>query len=233
MEFLLWSMLNIAGLTTLFCGMDSIFTKFGFEGVYYLLHSIHNGAIVYYTWPDVALALTDFSKAGSIDPNYPALELVFALHIYHIVYYWRKFRFDDWLHHVLMVGIALPIGGLLRSGALLGYSLFFTTGLPGGLDYGMLFLVRNGLMARETEKKANAWLSTWIRSPGCSSHAALTLAFLSMSGMVQWSPFWCGAILTAALNYWNGQYFAAQVIYNAGQLHLWEKPTPRPVLHAL
>jgi rod shape-determining protein MreD len=40
-------------------------------------------------------------------------------------------------------------------------------------------------------------------------------------------------ILTAALNYWNGQYFAAQVIYNAGQLHLWEKPTPRPVLHAL
>lgn len=232
MEFL-WSLLNIAGITSLFCLMDSALTKLQFEGVYYFLHYLHNGAIVYYTWSDVALALTDFSKAGQIDPNYAALELVFALHIYHILYYWRKFRFDDWLHHVLMVGIALPIGGLLPSGALLGYSLFFTTGLPGGIDYGMLFMVRNGWMARETEKRINAWLATWIRSPGCASHAALVLAFLSMSGAPMWSMLWCGAILTAALNYWNGQYFAAQVLYNAGQLHLWEKQTPRPVLHSL
>ena len=44
-------------------------------------------------------------------------------------------------HHILMIGIALPIGWFVDSKSLLGYSLFFTTGLPGGIDYFLLFLV--------------------------------------------------------------------------------------------
>jgi hypothetical protein len=199
-----------------FCGIDSALTKLGLEGIYYAVHSIHNAGIVYLTAHEVYQTLTDFGSVATAPTNYFAAELVFALHLYHCIYYWRKFRFDDWLHHILMIGVALPIGIAVPSGTLLGFSLFFTTGLPGGIDYFLLFLTRNLWIHRLTEKRVNAWLATWIRAPGCVAQAALTLALISMQNTATHNPYVCLAYLTAALNYWNGMYFAAQVLYDAG-----------------
>jgi hypothetical protein len=199
-----------------FCGIDSALSKLGLEGVYYAVHTIHNAGIVYLTAPEVYQTLTDFGSVATAPTNYFAAELVFALHLYHCLYYWRKFRFDDWLHHILMIGVALPIGIAVPSGTLLGFSLFFTTGLPGGIDYFLLFLTRNLWINRLTEKRVNAWLATWIRAPGCVAQAALTLAFLSMQNVVTASTYAWLAYLTAGLNYWNGMYFASQVLYDAG-----------------
>jgi hypothetical protein len=211
--------LNILLWFSGFCLVDRTLTATGLQGVYYFLHAIHNGLVVYATWPDVFQTLTDFGTIGDVEPNYDALELVFALHFYHIAMYYKKFRFDDWLHHALMIGIALPIGGVLPSGTLMGYSLFFTTGLPGGIDYFLLFLTRNGWLRRETEKRVNSWLAVWIRAPGCSSHAALTTVFLSMQKQVGGDAYpWYYSVLglvTAVLNYWNGQYFMDQVVRDA------------------
>jgi hypothetical protein len=202
-----------------FCICDRALTALRLEGVYYFLHSVHNGLVVYATAPDVYKTLTEFHRVGQISTNWFALELVFALHFYHIALYFKKFRFDDWLHHVLMIGIALPIGGFLPSGTLLGYSLFFTTGLPGGIDYFLLFLTRNGWLRRESEKRVNSWLATWVRSPGCASQAALTVAFVHMqksfAGDVYPAHYYGLGLLTAALNYWNGQYFMDQVVRDA------------------
>ena len=211
--------LNIFLYFALFCGLDHAFTFFGVEGVYYAVHSIHNAAVVYVTGEEVWKTATDFGNALLSPNNYTALELVFALHFYHVAYYWRKFRFDDWLHHILMIGIALPIGGFVPAGTLLGFSLFFTTGLPGGIDYAVLFAQRNGWVGRETQKRLNTFLNVWIRSPGCVANAAYTLAFLSLTQ----SPirlYWIAGLITAFLNYWNGQYFMRQVVYDAGKLGL-------------
>ncbi len=199
-----------------FCGIDSALTKLGLEGIYYAVHSIHNAGIVYLTAHEVYQTLTDFGSVATAPTNYFAAELVFALHLYHCLYYWRKFRFDDWLHHILMIGVALPIGIAVPSGTLLGFSLFFTTGLPGGIDYFLLFLTRNLWINRLTEKRVNAWLATWIRAPGCVAQAALTLALLSTQNTASAPTYAWLAYLTAALNYWNGMYFAAQVLYDAG-----------------
>ena len=212
--------LMISAYCGAFCVADRLLTITGLQGVYYLLHSFHNGVIVYLTAADVWGTLTDFQHVGDAPNNMEALRWVFALHFYHILLYWRKFRFDDWLHHALMIGVALPLGGLLPAGRLLGYSLFFTTGLPGGLDYLLLFLVRNNVIGKEIEKWANGWLNVWVRSPGCASHAGLTVAFLSMHPD-QNSLAWFGAFLTALLNYWNGQYFMFQVVYDAGERHIY------------
>jgi len=54
------------------------------------------------------------------------------------------------LHHILMILVALPISFLAKTGSLLGHSLFYTTGLPGGIDYLMLVLVRNGIINKLT-----------------------------------------------------------------------------------
>jgi hypothetical protein len=113
-----------------------------------------------------------------------------------------------------MIGIALPIGCYYHGGALLGYSLFFTTGLPGGIGYFMLFLCKNGIFSRENEKRINTFTQVWIRSPGCVSHAAFTMAYLSV---IPYNFYMYYSILIVAfLNYWNGQYFMSQVVYDAG-----------------
>lgn len=207
--------------TGLFCAADNFITKKGFLNPYYAVHALHNTAIVASTLPEVWYSFTDFSNIQLYSPNYFALTLVFALHFYHILYYWRKFRFDDWLHHVLMIGIALPIGGLVPSGPLLGFSLFCTTGLPGGIDYMLLFLTRNGYIARDVEKRVNTFLNVWVRSPGCVAVATLIFVHVSMQ-KAQYEPFYFyAAIVTAILNYWNGQYFMSQIVYDAGHRNIY------------
>lgn len=199
-----------------FCALDYFLTYLNVQGVYYGLHAIHNAAIVYLTATDVWTSLTQFDSIAATPVNFDAIQLVFALHLYHIAMYYEKFRVDDWLHHGLMIGVALPMGSLLPSGSLLGYSLFFTTGLPGGIDYTILFLQRNGYISKNLQKRVNTYINVWLRSPGCVSMATLTLAHIS----VQKDPsltYVIGSYVEALLNYWNGQYFMEQVVYNAGE----------------
>jgi hypothetical protein len=211
---MLSQLINISILISTFSITDLILSRYTqLEGIYYLLHSIHNAGIVYLTGSEVVNSLTNFNYILNGTKNLIALQLVVALHMYHIMLYFRKLRFDDWLHHILMIGVALPIGGYVDSKSLLGYSLFFTTGLPGGIDYFLLFLTRNNLFNRNREKEINAWLNTWIRSPGCISHATLTV-LLTSTNFESLSFTWFCGILVAALTYWNGQYFMRQVVEN-------------------
>lgn len=211
----MWAELtHISILCTSFCLLDKALTDYTrLDGIYYLIHSLHNAAIVYLTGGEVIHSLTDFGYVLDSPKNIIALELVFALHFYHVIRYWQKLRYDDWLHHILMIGIGLPIGWATDSNSLLGYSLFFMTGLPGGIDYVLLFLVRNGWLQKETEKNINAWLNTWIRSPGCISHVTLTILLASTRDTL-YSMSWFGCMLVAVLTYWNGQYFMRQVVEN-------------------
>ena len=210
------------GSLPLFCLLDVLLTRVGVQGAYYAIHAFHNACIVYLTTGEVVKTLLDFNSIQTQPVNYTALELVFALHLYHILLYRSKFRFDDWLHHILMIGVALPIGGLVPSGSLLGYSLFFTTGLPGGIDYGMLCLVRNKLVGKDTQKRINSQLAIWIRSPGCVSLATLALAHISVHPEAS-IMFVLGSYVVAFLNYWNGQYFMGQVVYDAGKNQVFEE----------
>ena len=214
---------NISIIFSSFCLIDAALSRYTpLDGIYYLLHSVHNGAIVYLTGQEVFKTLTDFNYVLSSSKNVLALEFVFALHLYHLAMYWRKFRMDDWLHHILMIGIALPIGWIADSKGLLGYSLFFTTGLPGGIDYALLFLTRNNLLKRDTEKAINAWMNTWIRSPGCISHVTLTLMLISVE-TTMFSQMWWYGIICGALTFWNGQYFMRQVVENNVLFLKWKK----------
>lgn len=209
--------INVFFLTCTFTILDRSIAYYRWEAPYYLLHSIHNAGIVYLTTPDVYNTIFYYGKLWEIKDsiNIFAAQLVFALHIYHILVYWRKFRYDDWLHHILMIGIALPIGVCVDAGPLLGFSLFFTTGLPGCIDYFLLFLTRNRRLDRDSEKVINAFLNTWIRAPGTCSHAILTFIFINnYYSIFSWN--WCIGFITAILNYWNGQYFMAQIVYDAG-----------------
>ena len=194
-----------------FYGLDALLTAARLEGIYYIVHAIHNACIIALTAPEVVTTLTAFSTISSYSTNMAAVDICAALHFYHIARYWRKFRFDDWLHHVLMIGVAIPIGVIYDSRTFMGFSLFFTTGLPGFIDYICLALVRNGRLARNTEKAINNYINVWIRSPGCVALATLLTTFVfEMTGVTVWEKV--VQLIPAILTYWNGQYFAAQVI---------------------
>lgn len=203
------ALLSIAAATTLFWTLDAALTWFRLEKPYYAVHTLHNAAIVVLASPDLYTTVTDFHRLDSYPVTWPAVYLCFGLHFYHILKYWRTLHFDDWLHHALMIGVALPIGCTIPAGSLMGFNLFFTTGLPGGISYGLLFASRNGWITKATEKGVSAPIHLWIRSPGCTALAALTLAHILSASSV-WPQV--GGSVIAALTYWNGQYFMEQVV---------------------
>ena len=89
----MWSsILNIILLIGKFSLTDRLLTNLtNFEGIYYLIHSYHNGVIVYLTGNEVYNSLTDFNYIKNSEKNIVALEYVFALHLYHVLIYWKKF----------------------------------------------------------------------------------------------------------------------------------------------
>jgi len=116
-----------------------------------------------------------------------------------------------------MIGVALPVGCYVQANTFMGFSLFFTTGLPGGIDYFLLFLVRNGYLNKYAEKDINVFLNVWIRSPGTAAMAALSMAsFLSAPST---DPLITTlSVIPPLLNYWNGQYFMQQVVEDHARL---------------
>jgi hypothetical protein len=210
---LLIPVVKITALMASFAALDRAMVSLRLQRPYYAVHVIHNVAVVVLTWPDLVSSLTRFHEIQSLPLNWDAIYLVYALHFYHTALYWRSFRFDDWLHHILMIGVALPLGCLVRAGPLMGFSLFFTTGLPGGVGYAALWLERNGCLSRLREKQVSQVMNVWIRAPGCVAQAALTLA-MTLSSSVSPLLWWIG-IVEAALNAWNGLYFMEQVVVAA------------------
>jgi len=202
-----------------YCKLDR-YLNYYFNNNYYLLHFISNMIISYYSINDVIITYTDLDHALNIDINYFPTIITYSLHSYHIIIYYNKLVYDDWLHHILMCGIALPIGNCINAGTMLNHSLFFLTGLPGGINYLCLFLNRNGYMLRLTQKKINYLLNLWVRAPGCISHTAITiiLAYNYQKVMFEFVLIICTALLT----FWNGMYFMDKVIrdYEVNRLKL-------------
>jgi len=210
-DFYLVHIISILLQSQMFKFIDTTLVSEGLRKPYYGVHVIHNIIIVLLTGSDVWNSFAHFNTLHHYEPNYLATSLCYALHLYHIIYYWRIFRFDDWLHHGLMVGVALPLAQQLRAGPLLGANLFFTTGLPGAISYGLLFAERNGWISTTVAKKANAATNVWIRAPGCIVQA--TLAFLTLFTMPRvTNDQTIATILIAVLTAWNGLYFMQQAV---------------------
>lgn len=201
----------IPSITCLFILSDIILTLCNIEGRYYLNHFIGNMIIVYITLPYMINSYTDIIIDGNMNN---ATSIVYSIHIYHMIWYYNKLRYDDWLHHLVMVGIALPLTYFVSENNLIGHCLFFTTGLPGGIDYFMLFLIRNNMMNRITEKNINRLINLWIRCPGCISNVTLVLYNIIKYYNTITNTMLLSSLIIMGTVYWNGIYFMEQVVVN-------------------
>ena len=203
----------ISTITTMFILSDIIMNLLNVEGRYYLNHFIGNMIIVYITLPYMLNSYNDNNILidGNLDN---AISIVYSTHIYHMLWYYSKLRYDDILHHLVMVGLALPLTSLLSSNNLIGHCLFFITGLPGGIDYFMLFLIRNNMMDKMIEKKLNRLINLWIRCPGCISNVTLVLCnIIKYYNTITNMTILISSIIMGTV-FWNGIYFMEQVVVN-------------------
>ena len=80
----------------------------------------------------------------------------------------------DIYHHVSSVFLCFP-PSLIYNKKILSLFYFIGTGLPGGIDYLLLTLVKNGQFDYLREKKYNSNINAYIRMPGGAICSFLTL----------------------------------------------------------
>jgi hypothetical protein len=197
-----------------YIGMDYILNLLDFDGRYYFNHMLCNSIVVYNTFYPMlnAYDITTNITTSDIEGLYIAKCVVYSLHLYHTIYYYKKLRRDDWLHHILMIGIVLPLTDIIPEHNIISHGLFFTTGLPGLIDYTLLFLNRNDFIYRHTQKEINCNLNLWIRAPGCIMNTGIGISLLiaNYNTLTYYQIY--GSIIMSSLIYWNGIYFMKQAL---------------------
>ena len=207
-------------ITYFYMILDRIISK-RFKNPYYLIHSINNAIVVYYSYPAVEYSIKNINTLLEYNTTPVSTILTGALHAYHIIEYKDRLIYYDYLHHGTMCFIALPLGIYVNFGPMLDFALFFLSGLPGAIDYMLLFLARNNFIKKITEKKINNSINLWIRCPGCISQATLSLV-ICLGHQYNVSYFDKSLIfITMLLVFWNGIYFMKLVVADyAIQEHL-------------
>eukprot|EP01130_Rhizamoeba_saxonica_P019147 TRINITY_DN9819_c0_g1_i1.p1 TRINITY_DN9819_c0_g1~~TRINITY_DN9819_c0_g1_i1.p1 ORF type:complete len:245 (+),score=36.32 TRINITY_DN9819_c0_g1_i1:53-787(+) len=179
---------------------------------WFVLHAIFNMIVSISSLSDVYATLS--APASALDEeaytNWP-LYLVISCHIYHMVAFSNLTK-DDWVHHIVFVGIISSAGVSGGWGHVTNTYCFFMSGFPGGLDYIMLAAVKQGLMGALTEKDWNARINVWIRGPGCLLSAYALYVSYTYSTSTDWH--WTVVLSMIALCAINGQYYMQRVVGN-------------------
>ena len=93
----------------------------------------------------------------------------------------------------------------------MNWATFFVCGLPGGVDYVLLFLVKQRYMEKRTEKAVNRFLNMWIRLPGIVAFVPFAYCCYA-AGRSRVSGHLL--VVQSLLNCVNGIYFADRVVAN-------------------
>jgi hypothetical protein len=188
---------------------------------WFFLHSIANVGVVLTSLASMRAVALDPIHAmdGSAYPPTTScigeasvwpLTIINSVHLYHMV---GGFRLTgaDYFHHLLFIPtLGLP-GQMFRWGPLANFQAFFISGLPGGLDYLLLGLVKLGCVDHMLEKRVNANLNTWVRCPGILIAAVLLYQAVLLGFHVV--PLWA-LCLQSVLPAYNALYFNKQAVAN-------------------
>ena len=173
---------------------------------YFLMHFLFNMYISYNTLNHTLEILYNPYNIQLVN-NYISFCVV-VFHIYHIIFYYKDIKSDELIHHIWMVFIILPITWLSYYN-LADASLFFMTGLPGGITYLLLVLKDMKLISSLTEKYISKQLNTFIRIPGSVivGYIIFINAITTETYLFQYLLIFC-----SIGSLWNGIYFGSAII---------------------
>ena len=135
---------------------------------YFIFHSLFNLYIVYLTWNTFIDCI--FNPMNIFDNDYNDISILSTLsimnfHIYHLITHIEELSMETMLHH-LVGAIINPIMTINQPiGKLPVMHNIILCGIPGGIDYVLLSLVKFNFMGKMKEKKINRFLNLLIRWP--------------------------------------------------------------------
>eukprot|EP00755_Sulcionema_specki_P010673 Sspe_Gene.47110::Locus_23787_Transcript_1_1_Confidence_1.000_Length_1173::g.47110::m.47110 len=187
---------------------------------YYIAHIIVNGVICSLAMKDLIFVATDTEMAlRSREYSTWAMDVCNALHFYH-VFCFTDLRFVDYLHHVIMNFFCMPLFYAADYGPLANYNMFFVSGLPGGIDYVLLYMVRLKKLRKIEEKKWNTSINVWIRGPFLLG----SVFFSHVQSMLLWNDLTTTQIIyryvCQVVQFWNAMYFTESVVGDYYRLSL-------------
>ena len=130
---------------------------------WFQLHFVINMISVYLTYQNVTkMIMYPLSSFDNYDNNV-VISYTGILHVYHNIFF--KMKIIDYYHHILSVYIPfLIIYNINRRITSLYFFIF--CGLPGGIEYLMLSLVKHNKIESLTQKHYSSLLNTYLRIPG-------------------------------------------------------------------
>ncbi len=147
------------------CGFFDIFlwAMTGSTARWFKLHACINSLIVGLTYNNVCMMISNPQTGFDLKNDHMDGTFTVALHIYHCLFF--KLRTIDYYHHSISVFIPIllvPSNINYRFNSLYYFTL---SGLPGGLDYVALTLVKYNKINKLTEKKFASLINSYMRMP--------------------------------------------------------------------
>ncbi len=151
-------------ISLIICGFIdlSLIMLSGWKARWFKLHACINSLIVGLTVDNIYMMICD-PQCG-FEPKMNNIDGIFtvSLHLYHCLFF--KLKGIDYYHHGLSVFVPILLVPNIKYKF---NSLYYFTlsGLPGGLDYFALSLVKYDYISKLKEKQISSLLNTYIRMP--------------------------------------------------------------------
>lgn len=135
---------------------------------YFALHVIFNCWVIYVVWPDAVEALanpvTSMTEHHWVHSAVLSTGGISGFHIYHLLLFTNLTTEDVW-HHVVSCMIVPLVAIFCPFGRVVSLSNLGMCGIPGGIDYALLVLVKMRVLNTMTEKRINRYLNLVLRWP--------------------------------------------------------------------
>ncbi len=132
---------------------------------WYWLHGLSNMIVCYYTFVPTLEIMSDPIQHITKPIRFEESTIIIAIiHLYHLIFF--NCTKSDWIHHLLFVLLGTITQYLVNWGYITAIYHFFICGLPGGIDYMALALVKDKKILKTDRLKLAVELNIWIRSPG-------------------------------------------------------------------
>ena len=174
---------------------------------WFFIHFTSNILITYYGFDDLVYCINNIGKCALqpwSDNGLQAFAIACSSHLYHMILFRKKLKDEEWLHHITMCLISAPLTLFFNRTKPSIVGLWFLSGLPGMIDYFLLWLIKLGRLEKIFEKKVYILLSVLLRNPGCLFAVFLQLGIINSEIN---NIHILMKIILSCLTYWNGQYY--------------------------
>lgn len=183
---------------------------------WFFIHFVVNTFVTFSTFSDLKYCLINQINCSLIkasDEAQTAITLMLVMHLYHMIFFFKHLKRDDWIHHILMCGFNGYVFHIQRL-KIQSVTSFFCSGLPGMIDYFLLYLYKIGYLDIKYEKEIYYYISIYLRSPGCMLNCFLAIPYFTKErDHTEWYLY----MMSILLVFWNGQYYMSKTCTDYGK----------------